>query len=193
MKKIINSKVVPLPIENIDTDQIIPAQFLKSTSKDNFGKNLFYHWRYDSNGQENPDFILNQDKYREAKILLAGNNFGCGSSREHAAWALKDFGIDVVISTQFADIFKVNAYNNQILPIEFHKSAFDQILSKVNNNTEIEIEVNIENQSLGIPNEDVEFQFALNSYHKDCLLHNLDETDYLIKIEREIEIFENGQ
>lgn len=190
---IINSKAIPLLAPNIDTDQIIPAQFLKSTTKEGFGKNLFHHWRYNSDGSENEDFVLNKTEYKGLNILIAGNNFGCGSSREHAAWALKDFGIDAVISTQFADIFKLNAYNNQILPIELDEAVFDEIVGKISEEPNSKIEVNLEKQTMKLSSENDGHIFSISPFHKDCLLNDLDETAYLINLKSEIVNFERNQ
>src|SRR5580765_1301561 len=146
----VRSAVVPINIENIDTDQIIPARFLKATSRDGFGENLFRDWRYESNGQPKKDFVLNDPTYK-GKILVAGKNFGCGSSREHAAWAIKDAGFDVVVSSFFADIFKSNALNNFLLPVVVSDEFLQRIFEIVYSNPSTEITVNLEDQTISIP------------------------------------------
>ncbi|MBT8233975.1 MAG: 3-isopropylmalate dehydratase small subunit [Saprospiraceae bacterium] len=192
MEKIsrIKSSAVPIHIENIDTDQIIPARFLKSTTKDGFGENLFYDWRYDNNENAIGDFVLNNNLYN-GKILIAGNNFGCGSSREHAAWALYDYGFRVVVSSFFADIFKSNALNNGILPITVSPKQLDVIFKKIENNSRQTFEVILEDQ-LFIA-DDLRINFEIDAYKKDCLLNGLDDIDYLMNSMDEIKEFENKQ
>ncbi|MFZ4261059.1 3-isopropylmalate dehydratase small subunit [Sphingobacterium sp. HJSM2_6] len=191
MKKFekLSSRVVPLPIENIDTDQIIPARFLKATTREGFGNNLFRDWRYDSNDQPKADFVMNNPTY-QGKILVAGKNFGCGSSREHAAWAIQDFGFDVVVSSFFADIFKGNALNNGVLPItvseEFLEKIFDQIFAK----PDAEIEVDLEAQTIRIVATDDQYEFEINPYKKSCLINGYDDIDFILSHKAEIEIFE---
>ncbi len=187
---IIRSTGIPLPIDNIDTDQIIPAPFLKLTTKEGYGKNLFYNWRYLSDYKINKEFILNQNQYKEGGIIIAGNNFGCGSSREHAAWALADYGIQVVISTQFADIFKGNAYNNNILPVELRIDEVDSLMEMVQNTPTSEITVDLKSQSVIAGDINFKANFEINSFKKECLLAGVDETEYLIKLRPEIEAFE---
>ena len=194
----IKSTAVPLSIENIDTDQIIPARFLKATNREGFGKNLFRDWRY-NNGDENQprkDFVLNDPKF-DGKILIAGKNFGCGSSREHAAWAIKDYGFDVVVSSFFADIFKNNALNNFLLPVVVSDSFLQEIFIAVENEPTTELEVNLEKQTIQILKGTPFFKghlpvelFEISSYKKTCLLNGYDDIDYLLSIKNEIEEYE---
>lgn len=188
--KTIESTGIVLNIDNIDTDQIIPAQFLKSTEKKGFGKNLFYNWRYLDTGDENPDFAF--FKYnRESQILIAGNNFGCGSSREHAAWAIEDYGIKTIISSQFADIFKGNALNNGILPIELSEEDCKQIKAFIDQNKSAKIKIDLENQKLEIPEMNYEQEFEIDPVKKQFLIEGVSETEFLIGLREEIEEFEN--
>ena len=187
---IITSTGIPLPIDNIDTDQIIPAPFLKLTTKEGYGKNLFYNWRYLSGYKINKEFVLNQDQYKEGGIIIAGNNFGCGSSREHAAWALADYGIQVVVSTQFADIFKGNAYNNNILPVELSKDEVYSLIEMVQNSPNSKITIDLKSQSVIAEEINLKTNFEINSFKKECLLAGVNETEYLIKLKPEIEAFE---
>ena len=174
---IIDSSAVPIPIENIDTDQIIPARFLKATSKLNFGENLFRDWRFKTNNENNNDFILNNPLFN-GNILLAGANFGCGSSREHAAWAIKDYGFDVVISSFFADIFKMNALNNNILPIQVNDELLKYLFDEVFKNPKIKIKIDLPQQILII--NDKSIKFDVDNYKKMCLINGYDDIDYLI-------------
>tara|TARA_E500000178_G_C16911123_1_gene702707 strand:+ start:253 stop:837 length:585 start_codon:yes stop_codon:yes gene_type:complete len=174
---IIDSSAVPIPIENIDTDQIIPSRFLKATSKLNFGENLFRDWRFKSNNKINNDFILNNPLFN-GNILLAGANFGCGSSREHAAWAIKDYGFDVVISSYFADIFKMNALNNNILPIQVNDELLKYLFDEVFKNPKIKIKIDLPEQILII--NDKSIKFDVDNYKKMCLVNGYDDIDYLI-------------
>ncbi|TDQ27494.1 3-isopropylmalate dehydratase small subunit [Tenacibaculum caenipelagi] len=178
---------IPLPTENIDTDQIIPARFLKSTDKNGFGDNVFRDWRYKKDGSINEDFVLNNTNY-SGSILIAGDNFGCGSSREHAAWALAGYGFKVVISSFFADIFKGNALNNGILPIQVPKDFLAQLLKKVTDVPDTAIIIDLENQVLKTPIGNVDFE--INSYKKLCLLNGYDDIDFLISKQNEIKAFE---
>ena len=187
---IIDSSAVPIPIENIDTDQIIPARFLKATSKLNFGENLFRDWRFKSNNEINKDFILNNPLFN-GNILLAGANFGCGSSREHAAWAIKDYGFDVVISSFFADIFKMNALNNNILPIQVNDELLKYLFDEVFKNPKIKIKINLTEQILII--NDKSIKFDVDNYKKMCLINGYDDIDYLISKEDLIKDFINDQ
>lgn len=184
----IQSRFVPMPIENIDTDQIIPARFLKATTREGFGKNLFRDWRYNNDDELQPksDFVLNHKIY-SGEILVAGKNFGCGSSREHAAWAIKDYGFKVVISSFFADIFKNNALNNGLLPITVSDSFLQQLfqLSSVDTLT-----VSLESQTVRIDKSGQKENFEINSYKKTCLLNGYDDIDYLINMHDIIEKFE---
>lgn len=180
---------VPLPTENIDTDQIIPARFLKATDKKGFGDNVFRDWRYNKDGSKNTDFVLNKSKY-SGSILIAGNNFGCGSSREHAAWALSGYGFKVVISSFFADIFKGNALNNGILPIQVSKEFLKEFLEKVTRNPEAKIIIDLENQLLKTSIDTIKFE--IDPYKKVCLLNGYDDIDFLVSKKKEIEVFENN-
>ncbi len=188
--QIIKSTVVPLPAENIDTDQIIPARFLKATTRDDFGKNLFRDWRYkgDDENQPNPDFILNNATYK-GNILVAGKNFGCGSSREHAAWAIKDYGFQVVVSSFFADIFSNNALNNFLLPVRVSDAFLEKIFIRINENPAQEITVDLATQTISIDEQTNEI-FEINPYKKECLLNGFDDIDYLLNMLNEIETFE---
>ncbi len=188
---IIQSRAVPVTIENIDTDQIIPARFLKATTRDGFGKNLFRDWRYENGDEQRPKpgFPLNNTAY-SGKILIAGKNFGCGSSREHAAWAIKDHGFDVVVSSFFADIFKNNALNNFLLPVLVSENFLQQLFDVVHKDPTAEIEVNLENQYIKIMATGAKELFEINSYKKTCLLNGYDDIDYLLNMKPEIEKFE---
>ena len=189
--KQVRSTVVPIPVENIDTDQIIPARYLKATSREGFGKNLFRDWRYENNDDAQPkkDFPLNNPNY-SGSILVAGKNFGCGSSREHAAWAIKDYGFTVVVSSFFADIFKNNALNNSILPVVVSEPFLQQIFDAVEQDPSTELEVNLENQSIRLVNSGGEERFDINPYKKTCLLNGFDDIEYLLSIRESIENFE---
>ncbi|MFL2586627.1 MAG: 3-isopropylmalate dehydratase small subunit [Flavobacteriaceae bacterium] len=186
---LLKSSMVPLTVENVDTDQIIPARFLKATDRKGFGENLFRDWRFTTDGQNKEDFTLNQTKYSGA-ILVAGNNFGCGSSREHAAWALADYGFKVVISSFFADIFKGNALNNGILPIQVTPENLQSIFSAVNLDAAVKATVDLENQKLIIDAADITVSFEINDYKKMCLINGYDDIDYLISQREAIEAFE---
>lgn len=185
------STAFPMPAENIDTDQIIPARFLKAIDKQGFGSNLFRDWRYNEDGSENKDFVLNNPLY-SGEILVAGNNFGCGSSREHAAWALTDYGFRVVISSFFADIFKGNALNNGLLPVQVSEDYLKKLLSEINANPKTEIYIDLENQSIYfISGENkVEANFEIDGYKKLCLINGYDDIDFLISRREVIENFE---
>lgn len=184
----IQSRAIPLPAENIDTDQIIPARFLKSIDKKGFGENLFRDWRYNVHTNEpNPDFVLNNPKY-SGEILVAGNNFGCGSSREHAAWALTDYGFKVVISSFFADIFKGNALNNGLLPVKVSENFLQEILSGITENPDEEIRVDVESQTISFRNYSEYFE--IDSYKKICLMNGYDDIDFLISRKQAIQEFE---
>jgi 3-isopropylmalate/(R)-2-methylmalate dehydratase small subunit len=187
--KHIKSSVVPLPIENIDTDQIIPARFLKATTRDGFGNNLFRDWRYDENDNPKADFVLNHPTY-SGKILVAGKNFGCGSSREHAAWAIADYGFDVVVSSFYADIFKGNALNNGLLPVQVSDAFLDKIFQAVTADHHAEIEVDLENQIITIVDSGEQETFEINAYKKACLLNGYDDIDYILSNKESIEAYE---
>ena len=184
----IHSRFVPLQEENVDTDQIIPARFLKATTRDGFGKNLFRDWRYHNDNELEPkqDFILNDASY-SGQILVAGKNFGCGSSREHAAWAIKDYGFLVVVSSFFADIFKNNALNNGLLPITVSEAFLASIFALVKEAT---LSVCLENQTITIDATGAVETFDINAYKKTCLLNGYDDIDYLISNKAAIENFE---
>jgi len=175
----LNTRAVPLPMEDIDTDQIIPARFLKSTSKLGFGKNLFRDWRYDASDEKIEDFVLNNKRY-EGEVLVAGRNFGCGSSREHAAWAIGDYGFKVVISSFFADIFKNNALNNGILPITVEQDTLHEIFKAIEENPEVTFDVNLQAQSLSVGEGKIKLNFEIEAFKKQCLLNGMDTIDYLI-------------
>ena len=194
MKKFetLNSSAVPLPIENIDTDQIIPARFLKATTREGFGNNLFRDWRYDGDNQPKADFVLNNPTYK-GKILVAGKNFGCGSSREHAAWALEDYGFDVVISSFFADIFKGNALNNGVLPITVSEGFLTKILDLIFQNPNTNIIVDLEAQTVTLSETGDSESFEINAYKKSCLINGYDDIDYILSHKQDIEIFERAK
>jgi 3-isopropylmalate/(R)-2-methylmalate dehydratase small subunit len=181
--------VVPLPNENVDTDQITPARFLKTTEKTGLGKVLFYDWRYDAAGKPRPDFILNQPSIAGAEILLAGNNFGCGSSREHSPWALGDFGFRAIISTSFADIFRNNCLKNGILPVVVDRSTHERLFQL---DPGAEITIDLESQALGIPGG-AEVQFPIDPFSKRCLLDGVDELGYLLKFSGQISAYETAK
>jgi len=191
MKKFekLNSSVVPLPIENIDTDQIIPARFLKATTRDGFGDNLFRDWRFDSDNNPKADFVMNDAKFT-GSILVAGKNFGCGSSREHAAWALEDYGFKVVISSFFADIFKGNALNNGVLPITVPEEFLEKIFTEVFADPTAQIAVDLEAQTVTIVATGDSFEFEINPYKKSCLINGYDDIDFILSHKAEIEKFE---
>lgn len=184
------SPIVPLPLENVDTDQIIPARFLKSTTRDGFGENLFRDWRFNKDGSENKDFVLNNVK--EGEVLVGGKNFGCGSSREHAAWAITDYGFKVVVSSFFADIFKGNALNNGLLPVQVTEE-FLQAIFDANENGGAHLEVDLENQRITIQETGQQESFEISSYKKHCLVNGLDDIDFLLSNKEAIEEFEKQQ
>ena len=185
----LKSTAVPLPVENIDTDQIIPARFLKATTREGFGENLFRDWRYDSNNSPVKEFVLNNPKYR-GKILVAGKNFGCGSSREHAAWAIYDYGFRVVVSSFYADIFKNNALNNGLLPIVVSDKFLQQMLTDIEEKPSNEIVVDLGNQILQVGS--VKEKFEINQYKKNCLINGYDDIDYLLSLNKEIREFDKS-
>lgn len=190
-KESLRSTVVPLPVENIDTDQIIPARFLKATSREGFGKNLFRDWRYENDDEQKPkkDFILNSTVYN-GRVLAAGKNFGCGSSREHAAWAIKDYGFDVVVSSFFADIFRSNSLNNFLLPVQVSEDFLKKIFEIIYNNPAAELEINLSKQTITIIPTGEQEEFDISTYKKTCLLNGYDDIDYLLSIKDKIEVFE---
>lgn len=185
------STVVPLPIENVDTDQIIPARFLKAVERKGFGDNLFRDWRYKKDGTPNPDFVLNNPRY-SGKILVAGKNFGSGSSREHAAWAVYDAGFRVVVSSFFADIFKSNVLNNGLLPVQVPDAFLTEIFQTVETDPTAEFEVDLERQKITILKAGISVNFEINPYKKECLLNGYDDIDFLLSLKDEIIAFEQA-
>jgi 3-isopropylmalate/(R)-2-methylmalate dehydratase small subunit len=183
----LKSTAVPLPVENIDTDQIIPARFLKATTREGFGDNLFRDWRFDGEDKPVKDFVLNNPKYK-GKILVGGKNFGCGSSREHAAWAIYDYGFKVVVSSFFADIFKNNALNNGLLPIVVSDNFLKQLLAAIEEKPSTEIVVDLENQILQVGY--VKESFEINKYKKTCMINGYDDIDYLLSLSKEVREFD---
>jgi 3-isopropylmalate/(R)-2-methylmalate dehydratase small subunit len=176
---LLKSTAVPLPIEDIDTDQIIPARFLKATTRDGFGDNLFRDWRYHSDGSQKVDFVLNNPIYHGA-ILVTRRNFGCGSSREHAAWAIADYGFKAVVSSFFADIFKGNALNNGLLPVTVSDAFLHKLFSAIEKNPSVNMEINLENQSIAISETAEIAFFEMDPYKKLCLLNGYDDIDFLL-------------
>lgn len=185
----LNSTAVPLPVENVDTDQIIPARFLKAVERKGFGDNLFRDWRYNKNNEPIADFPLNDNRY-SGKILVGGKNFGSGSSREHAAWAIYDYGFRVVVSSFFADIFKGNALNNGLLPVVVNPAFLTKIFNAIENNPETQFEVDLENQKFTLVETGESEEFEINPYKKHCLQNGLDDIDFLVDMKDEIEAFE---
>jgi 3-isopropylmalate/(R)-2-methylmalate dehydratase small subunit len=183
------SRVAPLAIDNIDTDQIIPARFLKTISKAGLGDQLFFDWRYDAAGKPNPDFLLNKPEGRQAQILLAGDNFGCGSSREHAPWALTQYGFRAVISTSFADIFRGNSLKNSLLPIAIPAEDHKKLLAAVAANPAATVTVDLPQQKLTLP-DGTSVAFPVDSFAKECLLEGVDELGYILKQDAAIAAFE---
>ncbi len=188
----VTSTCVPLPVENVDTDQIIPARFLKATSREGFGENLFRDWRYNPDGTPNTDFVLNNPTYK-GQILVAGKNFGCGSSREHAAWAIADYGFRVVISTFFADIHKNNELNNFVLPVVVSEEFLNELFNSIEKDPLTEVSVNLENQTVSNLATGRTENFDINPYKKYCLSNGLDDIDYLLSNRDKIEQFESNK
>jgi len=188
----LTSTIVPLPIENVDTDQIIPARFLKATSKEGFGDNLFADWRYDKDGSPKADFVLNDPKYKGAQILVGGKNFGSGSSREHAAWAIAGYGFRVVVSSFFADIFKNNAMNNFVLPVVVSEQFLAEIFNAAKENPNMTLTVDLETQTITNNANGKSESFAINTYKKECFLKGLDDIDYLLSKKDKIEEYEKN-
>ena len=186
----IQSGIIPLQIDNVDTDQIIPARFLKATDKIGFGKNLFYDWRYNSNGHPNPDFILNKPKYRKATVLLAHDNFGCGSSREHAPWALLDYGFRVIIAPSFADIFYNNCVKNGILLVRLESGQVDELFELTQKNPGAQITADLENQIVTGAGHKT-YSFEIEAFAKTCLLQGLDQIGWTQQFEDKIVLFES--
>jgi 3-isopropylmalate/(R)-2-methylmalate dehydratase small subunit len=190
--KNLTSRLVPLPNENVDTDQIIPARFLKTTTKVGLGKVLFNDWRFDSQGSPIRDFILNQPGIAGTAVLLAGNNFGCGSSREHAPWALADFGFRAIISTTFADIFCNNCLKNGILPVIVDRAVHSKLFQMRNENADVQVTIDLNAQALQLP-DGSKVGFPIDPFSRTCLLEGLDELGYILKNEEAIKAFESGR
>ncbi len=187
----LTSTAVPLPLENVDTDQIIPARFLKAIERKGFGDNLFRDWRYNADNTPKESFILNNPIY-SGKILVGGKNFGSGSSREHAAWAVYDYGFRCVVSSFFADIFRNNCLNVGVLPVQVSAEFSEQIFEAIYDDPKTELEVNLQNQTITILSTGAQESFDINSYKKDNMLHGFDDIDYLQNIKGDIETFANG-
>lgn len=190
--KILESECVPLQVENVDTDQIIPARFLKATTREGFGDNLFRDWSFDENGKKKKDFVLNDPKF-SGKILVTGRNFGSGSSREHAAWAIYDYGFRVVVSSFFADIFKNNALNNGLLPVQVSEEFLTTLFLQINKYPKTKIRVDLQAQEITLLSNGQKENFQISHYKKECLLNGYDDIDYLISLKEEIVEFENKQ
>ena len=189
---IFTSTCVPLPLENVDTDQIIPARFLKATDKEGFGDNLFRDWRYNADGSLNESFVLNNPKY-SGQILVAGKNFGCGSSREHAAWAIAGYGFRVVVSSFFADIHKNNELNNFVLPVVVSESFLQELFDTIAANPKTEVVVNLPEQTITNTATGKSEKFEINAYKKHCLMNGLDDIDFLVSNKDKIEEYEKRQ
>ncbi|MCV6629259.1 MAG: 3-isopropylmalate dehydratase small subunit [Flavobacteriaceae bacterium] len=187
--KTLTSTAVPLQIENVDTDQIIPARFLKATNRDGFGENMFRDWRFEDNNQPKKDSVFNQEQY-SGSILVASNNFGCGSSREHAAWAIYDYGFRVVVSSYFADIFKGNALNNGLLPVQLSPEFLNEVFSVIHQNPNATFTVNLQDQLFIIDQTGAQSHFDINAYKKMCLQNGYDDIDFLLSQKENIEAFE---
>ena len=183
------STCVPLPIENIDTDQVIPARFLKATTREGFGENLFRDWRYDDQDNEVKNFVLNNREYT-GEILVTGNNFGCGSSREHAAWAVYDYGFKAVISSSFADIFKNNALNNGLLPVAVSNNFLQFLFKQITDEPKTEVMINLQKQTVNTLDPHFSESFEINGYKKHCLLNGFDDLDFLLSQKEMIESYE---
>jgi len=186
----LNSTAIPLDIENVDTDQIIPARFLKTTSREGFGENLFRDWRYDKNGSERSDFVLNDKRY-SGRVIIAGDNFGCGSSREHAAWALSDYGFKAIVSSFFADIFKGNALNNGLLPVQVSPDFLKKIMKLISEKPATLVRVDLDSQTISIENSKLKESFEIDTYKKTCMINGYDDIDFLLSKKDKIEHFEN--
>ena len=185
----LSSTRVPLPIENIDTDQIIPARFLKATTREGFGENLFRDWRFDKQGNPKEEFVMNSPKYK-GQILVAGKNFGCGSSREHAAWAIEGAGFRAVVSSFFADIFRNNALNNGLLPVVVSEEMLAAIFNAANADPKAELKIDLPAQTIELVGSDFKESFEIAPYKKECLINGYDDVDFLVSIRQEIEAFE---
>jgi len=187
--EILESTCIPLPLENVDTDQIIPARFLSLTTREGFGEYLFRDWRYDKSGKKNQEFVLNNPKYN-GRILVAGRNFGCGSSREHAVWAITDFGFKAVVSSFFADIFRNNCLNNGLLPVVVNEDFLKKILDEIQKNPETQVRIDLKQQSFVMLPSGDSISFEINSFKKECLMKGLDDIDYLLSIKDTISAYE---
>lgn len=183
---------VPLDQKNVDTDQIVPKQFMKEISRIGFGKHLFFDWRYLEDGSENPNFVLNREEFRRASILVAGDNFGCGSSREHAPWAIRDFGFRVVVSTSFADIFYNNCFKNGILPIRVNATQQKALMEEIGRHPGVRFQVDLVDQKLSTPHG-IEIRFQIDEFRKNCLLEGLDDIAWTLQFEEKIVAFEKKQ
>jgi len=188
--ELLKSTAVPLPNENVDTDQIIPARFLKAVERKGFGENLFRDWRYHKSNEPIKSFVLNDARY-SGQILVAGKNFGCGSSREHAAWALYDYGFRVIVSSYFADIFKNNAYNNGLVPIQLSQAELDILMDRIINHPNTVVEIDLKNQRLNVDEIGLQHKFEINQYKKECLINGYDDFTYLHHMLSEIERYEH--
>lgn len=186
---ILESTCIPLPLENVDTDQIIPARFLSATSREGFGENLFRDWRYDKAGNPNSEFVLNNPKF-SGKILVAGKNFGCGSSREHAVWAVSDYGFKAVVSSFFADIFRNNSLNNGLLPVVVPEEFLKRLFTMIQEDPGTKVRIDLEKQDLTLMPTGESLKFDINPYKKECLLKGLDDIDYLLNIKELITAYE---
>jgi 3-isopropylmalate/(R)-2-methylmalate dehydratase small subunit len=189
---ILESTCVPLPLENVDTDQIIPARFLSATTRDGFGDNLFRDWRYTKAGEKNSDFVLNNPKY-SGKVLVTGKNFGSGSSREHAVWAIFDYGFRVVVSSFFADIFRNNSLNNGLLPIVVPEEYLKKLLGLIQSDPSTKVRINLEEQTFTVLPTGDSIKFDINSYKKECLLKGLDDIDFLLSMKDQIAEYEKNK
>jgi 3-isopropylmalate/(R)-2-methylmalate dehydratase small subunit len=189
---ILESTCVPLPLANIDTDQIIPARFLSATSRDGFGENLFRDWRYDKKGNKVKDFVLNRPEYKGA-ILVTGSNFGCGSSREHAVWAIADYGFRAVVSDSFADIFRNNALNNGLLPVQIPSDSLGELTAQIIANPGMIVRIDLEQQLITAGETGMSVPFGINAFRKQCLLNGLDNIDYLINMRSKIVEYEKSR
>jgi len=185
---ILESTCIPLPLENVDTDQIIPARFLSLTTREGFGKNLFRDWKYDKSGNKNNEFVLNDTKYN-GRILVAGKNFGCGSSREHAVWAITDYGFRAVVSSFFADIFKNNSLNNGLLPVVVSEDFLKNLLDQIQRAPETKVKIDLKQQLLTVSSGE-STGFEINPYKKECMINGLDDIDYLLNIRDVIKAYE---
>lgn len=188
----LSSTVVPLPIENIDTDQIIPARFLKATTREGFGENLFRDWRFDKEGNPKEEFVMNSPKYK-GQILVAGKNFGCGSSREHAAWAIEGAGFRAVVSSFFADIFRNNALNNGLLPVVVSEQMLAAIFHASEVDPTAELKIDLPAQTIELVGSDYKESFEIAPYKKECLMNGYDDVDFLVSIRQEIEAFDKNK